>query len=370
MKLKFAIQSVAASLLVAPAAFSDGHMADSMTLVSWGGAYQQSQESAYTIPYAKMKPVEVIWEEASAEAVARLRAMNEANNITWDVVDVIPSAAIRLCDEGLILEIDHDAALEPAPDGTPPTEDFGEIIVSPCFIPQIVYSTTFGYRTDMVPAGTEPPTGACDVFDLEKYPGKRALEKRPIANMEWALLCAGVAYEDVYDALETEEGLQQAFDKLDTIKDQTIWWSAGAETPQLLADGEIFMGSTYNGRLFELIEVQGQPVGMAWNWQMFDLDGWAIPVGLSPEREARAFDFVRFATDTQRLADQSKYISYGPARKSSAALVSTHAELGIEMGPHMPTDPNNAENTFLFNYVWWADNRDDIDERFQAWLSR
>ena len=35
-----------------------------------------------------------------------------------------------------------------------------------------------------------------------------------------------------------------------------VRWSAGAETPQRLADGEIVLGSTYNGRLFALIEEQ------------------------------------------------------------------------------------------------------------------
>ena len=39
------------------------------------------------------------------------------------------------------------------------------------------------------------------------------------------------------------------------------------------------------------------------------------------------------------------------------------------MAPHMPTDPNNAKNTFLYNYEWWADYRDDIDAKFQAWLA-
>jgi putative spermidine/putrescine transport system substrate-binding protein len=268
------------------------------------------------------------------------------------------------------MEIDHDEMLAPAPDGTPASEDFGDLIVSDCYIPQIVYSTTFGYRTDMVPEGVEPPSQICDVFDLEKYPGQRALERRPINNMEWALLCDGVAKEDVYDVLETDEGQDQALAKLDTIKDSVVWWSAGADTPQLLADGEIFMGSTYNGRLFSVIEEQNQPVAMMWDAQVFDLDGWIIPTGLSEERLARVMDFVRFATDTQRLADQSKWISYGPARASSAPLVSTHADLGIEMAQHMPTDPANAANTFLYNYEFWADYRDDIDAKFQAWLAR
>ena len=346
-------------------------MTNDMTLVSWGGAYQNSQQKAYVEPFIAMHPeVSVTWDESSAEAVAKLRAMNEAGNITWDLVDVVASDAIRLCDEGLAMEIDFNEMLAKGDDGTDAEDDFGDMLVSDCYIPQIVYSTTFGYRTDMVPEGAEAPNDICDVFDLETYPGKRSLEKRPINNMEWALLCDGVAKEDVYDVLATPEGQEQALAKLGTIKDEVIWWSAGADTPQLLADGEIFMGSTYNGRLFSVIEEQDQPVAMMWDAQVFDLDGWIIPTGLPEDRLARVMDFVKFATDTQRLADQAKYISYGPARASSAPLVGQHAELGIDMGPHMPTDPANATNTFLYNYEFWADYRDDIDAKFQAWLAQ
>jgi putative spermidine/putrescine transport system substrate-binding protein len=175
----------------------------------------------------EMTGVTIINDESSAEAVSKLRAMNEAGNITWDVVDVVAADALRLCDEGLAMEIDADEMLAPAPDGTPASEDFGELLVGDCFIPQIVYSTTVGYRTDMV--GDTPPTSICALFDTEAYPGKRALEKRPINNMEWALLCDGVAKDEVYDVLETDEGQQQALDKLATIKDDVIWWSAGAD---------------------------------------------------------------------------------------------------------------------------------------------
>lgn len=342
--------------------------AQDMTIVSWGGAYSKSQLKAYHEPYTAKTGVNIINDDSSAEAVAKLRAMNEANNVTWDVVDVVASDAIRLCDEGLAMEIDPETQLAPAPDGTSAADDFGDLLVSECFIPQIVYSTTFGYRTDLV--GDTPPTSVCSVFDLDAYPGKRSLEKRPIGNMEWALLCDGVAKDDIYDVLATGEGQDRALAKLATIKDSVVWWSAGADTPQLLADGEVIMGSTYNGRLFSVIEEQKQPVAMLWDAQMFDLDGWIIPAGLSEERKQRALDYIYFATDTQRLADQAKYISYGPARKSSAPLVGKHEELGIEMAPHMPTDPNNAKNTFLYNYEFWADYRDDIDAKFQAWLAQ
>ena len=337
-----------------------------LVVVSWGGAYTASQQNAYHDPYMKMNPdIKIINDDSAGDAVAKLRAMNEAGNVTWDLIDVIPSDAMRLCDEGLAEVINHDADLAPAPDGTPASEDFGNMIVSECFIPQIVYSTTFGYRHDLVP---EPMTSVCDVFDLAKFPGKRALQKSPLNNLEWALLCDGVAFDKLYDALATDEGVAQALAKLDTIKDSTIWWDAGAQPPQLLADGEVVVASAYNGRLFALIEEEKQPVSMLWDWQAFDLDGWVIPKGT--KNKAAVMEFVRFATDTQRLADQSKYISYGPARKSSAPLVGKHASLGIEMAPHMPTDPNNSKTTILTNYDFWADNRDDIDVKWNAWLTK
>lgn len=361
-------RNVAASALAAAAmAIAAPAVAETeLVVVSWGGAYSASQQNAYHDPYMKANPdIKIVNDDSAPEAVAKLRAMNEVGNVTWDLVDAVAADAIRLCDEGLALEIDPDKDLAPAPDGTPASKDFGDMLVSECFIPQIVYSTTFGYRTDLVKT---KPTSVCDVFDLEKIPGKRSLEKKPINNFEWALLCDGVSPDEVYDVLGTDEGVDRALAKLDTIKDQVIWWTKGAQTPQLLADGEVVIGSTYNGRLFSLIEEEKQPVAMLWDWQVFDLDGWIIPKGTKNLEAVK--EFVRYATDTQRLADQAKFISYGPARKSSAPLVGKHASLGIEMAPHMPTDPNNAKKTLLYNYEFWADHTDDYTQRFEAWLAK
>ena len=149
------------------------------------------------------------------------------------------------------------------------------------------------------------------MFDLEKIPGKRSLEKKPLANIEWALLADGVALEDVYDMLSTPEGVDRAYAKLDTIKSQVVWWAKGAVPVQLLADGEVVIASAYNGRLFSGIEEEKQPIAMMWDWQWFDLDGWVVPKG--GKNIDAVMKFLNFATDTQRLADQAKFISYGPA---------------------------------------------------------
>jgi putative spermidine/putrescine transport system substrate-binding protein len=361
---KFLKQTLLATAVTA--AMVSTASATELVMVSWGGAYTESQQKAYHEPYMANNPgITIINDDSGSGALAKLRAMKEAGNVTWDLVDMTGSAALTACEEGLAEEIDHDAVLADAPDGTPASVDFGDLIISDCFIPQIVYSTTFGYRTDKV--GSNPPTSINDVFDLEKYPGKRSLEKRAVNNMEWALLADGVPSDEVYDVLATDAGVKRAFAKLDTIKDSVVWWEKGAQTPQLLADGEIVMGSTYNGRLFSLIVEEKQPVAMMWDWQVFDLDGWIVPKGT--KNKAEVMKYLKFATDTQRLADQSKYISYGPARASSAPLVGKHATLGIDMAPHMPTAPANSKNTLLYNIEFWADNTDDLNEKFYAWLA-
>ena len=361
-----------ATAVAAGVAFAAGSaQAVDLTIVSWGGAYTASQQKAYHDPYVAENPdVTIINDDNASEGLAKVRAQVESGNVTWDIVDMVASDAITACDEGLIMEIDPDTWLAPAPDGTPASEDFFAGTLSPggtnCFIPQIVYSTTFGYRTDVF-AG-EQPSSIADVFDLDKFPGKRSLERKPINNLEWALLADGVAPADVYPTLSTPEGVARALAKLDTVKDQVVWWSKGAQPPQLLADGEVVMASAYNGRLFSAIAEKNQPIAMMWDQQVFDLDGWVVPVGVRDLEAVKKY--LYYATDTQRLADQAKFISYGPARYSSAPLVGAHADLGIDMKPHMPTDPDNAATIFDFDYVWWADYRAELDEVFNTWLAK
>lgn len=312
--------------------------------------------------------VEITEEESSTEGLKLLREQVASGNVGWDLVDMTASNAINAiaaCEEGLAMEVPHDEWLAPAPDGPPASEDFGDLVVAPCLIPQIVFSTAFGYRHDLL---DRQPDSIDDVFNLSRFPGKRSLEKKPIGNMEWALIADGVPPGGVYGLLDTPEGVERAFAKLDTIKSRVGWWLKGDTPVKLLEDGEVVIASAYNGRLFASIVERSEPISMMWDWQVFDLDGWVVPKGADNLEAVKKY--LHFATDTQRLADQANYISYGPARASSAPRVGQHAELGIDMAPHMPTDPGNAENVLLFNYDWWAEHQDDLGARFEAWLER
>ena len=334
-----------------------------LNVVSWGGAYTASQMNAYHKPYMKKNPDIKINSIDYSGGLAQVRAQAEAGKITWDLVDVVLSDAITGCDEGIFRAIDVDKEMAAAPDGTPASKDFLDgTLASECFVPQIIYSTTFAYRKDAW--GGKKPKTMSDVFDTKKFPGKRTLQKKPVNNLEWALIADGVPLDKIYAVLDTDKGKDRAFKKLDTIKKDVIWWTEGAVPPQLLADKEAVFGTGYNGRWFSAIAEEKQPFAMLWDGQVLDIDGWAVPA--KGKNVKAVMKFLKFATDTQRLADQAKYISYGPARKSSGPMVSKHATLGIDMGPHMPT--KYAEQGFLTNFKWWADNGDEMNERFAAWL--
>ena len=83
MKFTTTLLTSAALTFSAGMVAADGHMANEMTIISWGGAYSASQQNAYHVPYAEKTGISIINDESSPEAVAKLRAMNEAGNETW-----------------------------------------------------------------------------------------------------------------------------------------------------------------------------------------------------------------------------------------------------------------------------------------------
>ena len=350
-------------LSVALLGVSSAASAQQLNVVSYGGAFEASQVKAYNEPFAQNTGIKVNM-MAADDPGALIKAQAEAGNVTTDVVDLATSDVVRLCDEGILMEIDP-ADLPDGADGTPVLDDFFDGALQDCGVATILWGNVIGYDTRKF--GDNPPTKAADFFDLETYPGKRSLPRLPRRSLYLALIADGVPADQIYDTLSTPEGVDRAFAKLDTIKNDIVWWDAGAQPVQLLADGEVSMATTYNGRLFDAMVSDNQPIQIIWDGQYMEMDLFAIPKG-APNPEA-AMEYLKFATDTQRLADQARYIAYGPARKSSAALVGLFQDGKTEMAPHMPTNPDNMTNAVMDDPEFWADNEDQLNERFNNWLA-
>jgi len=227
--------------IAAMSAFTAGSaVAADLTVVSWGGAYTKSQVEAYHKPWMSKTGKSIVSEDYGG-GIAEIKAQVESGNVTWDVVDVELSDAIRACDEGLLEEIDH-GMLPAAPDGTAAVDDFLPGTLHDCAVSNIIWSSVYVYDSSKVRNWNAPKTMA-DFFNADAYPGKRGMRKNPKVTLEFALIADGVPTSEVYNVLGTEEGVARAFAKLDTIKDDIVWWEAGAQPPQLLADGEVIFNS-------------------------------------------------------------------------------------------------------------------------------
>ena len=354
---------IASPWLIASGAYAASEAANrTITVATWGGPYEHSQRKAYFEPFTTKTGIRVETARYGG-GLDELRRQVGSGEIAWDLLDMTMADNRAACNQGLLEPIDHSMLL-PALDGTPAAEDFVDGALTECGVSQIVYAMVVAYNRDAFPG--ERPARMKDVFDTRRFPGKRALQKLPEANLEWALRSYGVPREDLYQLLSTERGLRLAFERLDSIRDQVVWWTAIEQPVELLAGGEVVIASQYNGRLFDAAVIHGHPIEIVWDAQIYELGSWGVPKG-TPHLD-EVLEFIRFATGTRPLADQSKYISYGPARRSSMQLVSTHEKTGVDMRPHLPTSPANFETAILKDTEWYGSLYDRIKARFDAWL--
>ena len=344
-----------------------------VVMVSWGGAYTESQKLGYGDPAAKKLGIPIDWVDYSG-GLSEIKAQIAAGAITWDVIDLYAMDTIIGCDEGLFVEFDFDKDFPPAPDGTPASEDFFTAMPSKCAVGNILYSWTYAYHDEKI--GSKKPKKIKDFFNTKKWPGKRGIYKSAMHNLEIALAADGVkpgkGGSKIYEILETDAGLDRAFNKIKELctdpKGGCVFWSAGAKPPELLMQGEVVMATGWNGRFFNAEIGEGAPLKQVWDAQGLDYQYMSIVKG--GPNQADAMKAVAEMTSTHGLAGSAKYIAYAPWRKSSLKVIEAgepwYKDGKTNMMEQMPTHPNNTKNYFLVDPIFWADNSTEIGERWEA----
>lgn len=320
------------------------------TVTSWGGNYQDAQREIYFEPY-KEETGNPLLEDVWNGGVGAIRAKVEGGASDWDVVQVETEELVIGCEEGLYELLDWDEL------GLS-----GQLIPGAeheCGAGTIVWSTALAYDGDRLDDG---PEGWEDFWDLEAFPGKRGLRRGPQYALEFALQADGVPVDEVYDVLASDEGVDRAFAKLDEIKDEIVWWEAGAQPLQLLAAGEVVMTSAYNGRVTGANKTDGRNFKVVFPGSLYSIDYWVILTG-SPHVE-QAHEFIKFASEPERQALLPNYVAYGVTHVDAADSIS-EADL-----PDLPTAPDNLAVTAQLDTEFWVDNIERLTERFNSWIAQ
>ena len=344
-----------------------------VTIASWGGAYTEMQKLGPAAYATKKTGIKTKFVDYSG-GLSELKAQKKSGRIKWDIMDVFAMDTIIGCDEGLFHKFDFDKDFAPAPDGTPASEDFLTLMPNKCAVGNILYSWTWAYNTNNV-KGT--PKTIKDFFDTKKFPGKRALYKGALSNLEIALAADGVkpgnGGTNIYKILSTKKGRQRALYKINDLcadpQGGCVFWSAGAQPAELLASGEVVMSTAWNGRLFNA-EMEGLPIKQVWDAQIIDYEFFVLVKDGPNYKNGKALKILREMTSTAGGASQLKYIAYAPWRRSAINYIKDrepfYKDGKTNMLPQMSTAPQNTKNFIFIDFLHWADNGTEYGEKWEA----
>jgi putative spermidine/putrescine transport system substrate-binding protein len=327
-----------------------GAVARDLTVVSWGGTYQDAQRKVYFEPFRQATGLALL-EDSWDGGIGTLRAKVQGGAVPWDVVQVEAEELNIGCDEGLLQPLDW-AKLGGK-------EAFLPSAVHECGVGAILWSTGLAYDATRFPSGG--PKSWADFWNVNAFPGKRSLRKGPKYTLEFALMADGIAPGQVYRTLATPAGVEQAFKKLDQLKPHIIWWEAGAQPPQLLASGEVAMTSVYNGRL-DAPRREGRDFRFVWDGSIYAVDSWVILKG-SPNAES-GMRLIQFMSAEANQAKLPEHISYGVSSKGAPAKIPP-ATLA-----NLPSAPANLAVAIPIDAAFWTDHIDELGKRFAAWAAQ
>jgi putative spermidine/putrescine transport system substrate-binding protein len=318
----------------------------SITFASYGGAYQAAQRKALLDPIEKMMSITV--KEDTLTGIADVRAQVRANAVKWDIADLGGASCARGEAEGLFEPLDYTVIK---------TDGIDKSMIHPHWIGVIYYSTVIAWNTQKY--GQDGPKSWADFWDTKKFPGTRSLSRGASETFEVALMADGVDPAKLYP-LDVDRALKS----LAKIKPNVVaWWTSGAQSAQLLKDGEADMVAIWNGRAGAVIK-DGAKAAITYNQGIFNADCLVIPKGAKNVALAEKAIALMVSPDLQ--ANIPEYIDYGP---TNAKAFDT-GKISAAEAAKINSSPVNAAKQTYMNFDYWRENLAKLTERMDAFLQQ
>jgi putative spermidine/putrescine transport system substrate-binding protein len=299
-----------------------------------GGPSGESIEQGYLNPFTEKSGIAVVRENPSG--LGKLRAMVEAGNVTSVLLELSSPELEQAKALDLVEPLDWDA-IGPMPMFEEAKDDHG--------YGYQYYSTIMAWRADV-----KAPQSWQDFWDVEAFPGKRALPDYAAYILPMALLADGVPVEELYPL-----DLDRAFASLEKIKDHVaVWWQAGAQPPQLLQDNEVQYAASWSGR------VAGQE-GIEYTFKdgQLDIAFFVVPKGADPNQKAAAMGILYEMSVPENQAVAADVVSYSGNSPELEPL------LPQDRIDEFPTVAANKDVQFLSDAEWWFENAEEVETRWQ-----
>jgi putative spermidine/putrescine transport system substrate-binding protein len=307
--------------------------ANELVLVNWGGDALTAYDKAYGVPFLAEAGV-TVKEDGSGPTEGAIQAQFESGKPSWDIVDADPFSAQALGKKGMMEPIDYTI--------------FDKSKIRPGFDWEFAASTYFfSYiiAYDASKFGDKVPTGMADFFDVEKFPGKRALYKWGTGMWEAALMADGVAPDKLYPL-----DLPRAHAKLAAFKDNVVsYWGGGAESQSVLLNGEASMALIWSTRAGLIEKDSGGSIKFVWDQGLISPGAMAVIKG-NPGGKDNAMKFIASTQDPKKQLIMFEMLGQGPANPETDAL------LPEDQKRLNPVDPENMKKQIALDMAWYETN--------------
>nr|WP_294979407.1 ABC transporter substrate-binding protein [uncultured Pseudomonas sp.] len=318
-----------------------------LVVVNWGGDAIKAFGKAWTEGFSKATgiPVKI---DGSGPTEGAIRTQLSSGRVSWDVVDAESSILQNLGKEGLVQAIDYNVVSK---DKVLPgfAYEYG--------IADYMLSYVIAYDSERF--GDKAPKTWADFWDVKTFPGKRTLYKWMNGMLEAALLADGVAPDKLYPL-----DVARAMKKIEELKPHVLaFWGSGAETQQLLIEGEVSMGAIWNTRAQVITEDSEGRIKWTFDNALLGCSNWGVLKG-NPAGTEAAMKFIAYAQDPQSQVELFKMFGNGPANPAAAALIPDDRK-------HLNcTDPANLPKQVMLSHEWYTDHYAATLEQYLTHISK
>jgi putative spermidine/putrescine transport system substrate-binding protein len=349
-------KAAAGSTLLAPLAAMASRAATAaeppVTYFTYGGAWKQAIAQSFFDPFTNKTGIPVQYQEPYS--FAKLRAMHEAKAQQIDIAGVNGMDVYIAARSKMITPIDWSVVDKSALD---PQQLHHENVIGCASQSMNLCYSKKKWPGDQAANALRPNSWA-DFWNVEKFPGRRALRRDALWTMEAAAKADGIK-DDAFYPLDVD----RVFRTLDRIKPHIkTWWSDNSQAQQLMAQEEVDLIYMTNGRATQSILDHKAPFEMIWNEAIYagHAEGWIVPAGCpNPKGGMRALDFIG---RPEYQAVFARLLYYAPQHPKAIDL------LPPALAKLMPSHPENEKVAHIIDYRWWADNNARVQRRFEQWL--
>ena len=312
---------------------------------SWGGSWTEAEQEHIGTPFTEETGIEVEYKVTGESPTSPALLQAQSGNVQLDVINSENAELLR--SEDLLAtwpqEI-QDLLAEGAREGS-----YKDDLIA------------FGSTANVIVCNPKVmkkcPTTAEEFWDVEGFPGRRAIMDQAEAAMAFALQADGVPMEEVYPL-----DIDRAIAKLEEIKpDIRVWPGSGDEQQQVLINEEVGAAIMWNGRAWGVKQENIEDLELYWEGSQVSYGSGLVVMKDAPHQEA-AFEYIKWILENpEAQAAWSSALTYMTPTNQLNDLVDPEVAEGLPSA--------HEEDVIVEDDVWLVENNEAIQSAWQEFLA-